>query len=385
MIGLEDLEQIERKLDTAQNFTIIFGPLPSGTVDERKSALRKSFAYLAQTAHEDRVLDALKPKAKDVFRKLDEMWNAAKKAVENGIYDKPFSKKANNASRGLESFFELQSKIGSFRFSDVPYRYGDFSILYRGTVLGSNAPVIAKIAGEPSMNGWLEKEASILAQFRDARMADPLFGIKQYVPHLLDTFIVFGNGGKCFRANVMKYEENMVTATELRKLFPDGVEPKHAAWIWRRILSHTLAASMAGVVAGAIVPDHVLVEPVKHHPYFIGWAHSVPLQKRGQRITHIIDRWKDFYPPEVFNKEVPTHKTDVYMAGMCMLYLLGAPLPRKVLPKSIPERLQKVILSCVEEKPSRRPQNGKVVLDEFSRVVWDIWGKVYRPLTLPVH
>ena len=149
--------------------------------------------------------------------------------------------------------------------------------------------------------------------------------------------------------------------------------------------SQMLAASMAGVVHGAITPDHVMVHPKTHEALHIGWAHAIDrVAHPNARITHIIDRWKDWYPPEVFQKKPPDHTTDIYMAGKTILRLFGGDTKQNIFPEhAASPAIIRTVLRCVEDSPARRYQDGKQALDELTRAVRAYWGKTYRPLVMP--
>jgi hypothetical protein len=171
-----------------------------------------------------------------------------------------------------------------------------------------------------------------------------------------------------------------VPLTDIIAAYPGGLDPRDAAWICRRVLAQTLAAAMAGVVHGALTPDHVLVHPLSHEPRHIGWAHAL---ESGGRLARIVTRWRDWYPPEVFDKQTLDHRSDLYMAGKTMLRLFGGDPARNTLPPSVPAELARVVLRCVREARVERPRDGRPVLEAFTRVVRNLWGTVYRPLALP--
>jgi hypothetical protein len=245
---------------------------------------------------------------------------------------------------------------------------------------------LVKISSEPTFNSWLEREAILLTRFRDAKSGSSVAAIGRYVPKLIDTFLIEGPGRTRYRVNVTGFTRDIVSVNQIIEAYPRGLEPAQAAWVARRVIAQALAAQVAGVVHGAITPDHVLVGPVTHEPVHIGWVHAIEAPKKnGGRITHVIDRWRDFYPPEVFDKKAPDLRTDLYMAGKTVIKLLGGDVKRNTLPTVVPDEMKRITLRLVEESPSRRPSDGAAYLDEFTRVVRGIWGRKYRPLDMPVQ
>lgn len=389
MSSVDAIERIAGQLQAATSFAMVFGVLPSGDIAAKKGALRQQFAYLAHMVHPDHAPKGSEKRAAEAFRVLNEFRRAAEVAVDTGAYDQPFLPGKVFGDDGTSAKgVEIQSLKGIYRLSDEPFRFGDFSVLYRGHFVNGSAggEVIVKIASDPRNNTWLEREARILGRFHGATEASRFARVKKYVPEILDTFLVPGKDGKRFRAIILRQVPDLVSVEQIIEAYPRGLDPQDAAWVCRRIIAQTLAASMAAVVHGALVPAHVLVDPFKHEPFHIGWAHAVDDPTgAGGRVTHVIDRWREFYPPEVFTRNTFDHRSDVFMAGKTMMKLLGGDAKSNTLPSSVPNAMARVVLRCVEASPARRFQDGKQALDEFTRVVRSLWGKVYRLLTMPVH
>jgi len=59
---------------------------------------------------------------------------------------------------------------------------------------------------------------------------------------------------------------------DLNARFPQGLDPRHAVWIWRRVLGMMAFVHSRGWVHGDVRPEHVLVHPGDHVARLIGWA-----------------------------------------------------------------------------------------------------------------
>ena len=59
---------------------------------------------------------------------------------------------------------------------------------------------------------------------------------------------------------------------EVRRLNPQGVDPRHGVWLWRRMLEVLAFVHDNGRVHGALAPEHALVHPRDHGVLLIGWA-----------------------------------------------------------------------------------------------------------------
>ena len=380
MADSQAIRDVANRLSGATSFPALFGALPAGDIPAKKAYLRKQFTYLARIVHPDHATADCKTVAADAFRDLNALRHKAEEAIGRGTYETPIDNTAVDS--GDADSFELASAGMVFRFRNTPYREGDLSILYQGTAKGSmTGPVLAKVARDPSMNGLLEQEAVHMRRAADAPVGTPLARVARFLPRLIDTMLITGEKNTRFRANVFRLDSDLVSVADIMRAYPAGLEASQAAWVARRTIAQTLAASMLGVVHGAITPDHVLVNPFTHDPVHIGWAHAIA---KG-RITQVIDRWKDIYPPEVFAKKDADHRTDIYMAGATIVRLLGGTVERASLPATVPSGVSKLVLRCLEETPARRPQDGAQLLAEFTTIIRREWGRTYRPLTMPMR
>ena len=58
----------------------------------------------------------------------------------------------------------------------------------------------------------------------------------------------------------------------LNERFAFGLDPRHAVWIWRRMLEILNFIHMNGWCHGDVRPEHALVHPPNHGVRFIGWS-----------------------------------------------------------------------------------------------------------------
>src|SRR5262245_13445559 len=293
MSSADAFETVAHSLRNAGSFVQLFGSLPAGDPDAVNAALRARFAYLARIVHPDQAPAAAKARAADVFAELQRLRRGAERAIADGAYDKPIP--ADLRSGAAEAETILQSPAARYRLDAAPFTIRDSSRRYRARTSDVAAqPVIVQIAAAPTDNPALEHEARIVARFHGAPADDPLRRTARYVPPLLDSFLLPDADGRRFRVNVMPSEDGFVALSDIIAAYPDGLDPRDAAWICRRVLAQTLAAAMAGVVHGALTPDHVLIHPLSHEPRHIGWAHE--LDGRSRIARHVT--WWRHWDPE---------------------------------------------------------------------------------------
>lgn len=59
---------------------------------------------------------------------------------------------------------------------------------------------------------------------------------------------------------------------QVRQFNPQGIDPRHGVWLWRRMLEVLAFVHDNGWVHGALTPEHALVHPRDHGVLLIGWA-----------------------------------------------------------------------------------------------------------------
>ncbi len=71
------------------------------------------------------------------------------------------------------------------------------------------------------------------------------------------------------------------TFDDVKAAYPLGVGPRHAVWLWRRILESLGWVHAAGWTHGNIEPGHLLVHAPDHGVRVVGWTRAAALTPRG--------------------------------------------------------------------------------------------------------
>lgn len=69
----------------------------------------------------------------------------------------------------------------------------------------------------------------------------------------------------------------------LNERFANGIDPRHAVWIWRRILDVLRYIHHHDWIHGDIRPEHALVDAVNHGVRLIGWASATERPNRQDK------------------------------------------------------------------------------------------------------
>lgn len=221
---------------------------------------------------------------------------------------------------------------------------------------------LLKVPRSPAENDLMDNEASALkALWRDG---DPKY--RPYAPRLLETFIHEDAARVRRRVNVIERLNGFVPLSRVKTAVHSALDPRDAAWIWRRLLVGLGWAHRAGVVHGAIVEAHVLIHPEEHGLALVDWCYS------GPKPVAVVPGAT--YPPEVRRDKEASPATDIYMATALMTRLIGDRLP---------PALRRFADGCLFDAPRMRPQDAWALLGEFDELLQKLYGpRTFRPFHL---
>lgn len=158
--------------------------------------------------------------------------------------------------------YELMQGLGSGETSQVylARRVGAFPFL-----------AVIKLSSAPSAAARFAQEAQVLRGLHDS--ADGAAGafFSQLLPEVVaQGFVEGGRGG---HALVLRHPNGYWgSLAELAQRFERGIDPRHAVWIWRRMLAMLGFLHSRGWSHGDVRPEHALVNPRDHGVRLIGWT-----------------------------------------------------------------------------------------------------------------
>jgi hypothetical protein len=239
---------------------------------------------------------------------------------------------------------------------------GDVANLYRapGGVL--------KLARDPADNDLISREAAALRWLAAHGERRHL----PYVPKLLGTFGYRDPAtGVVRRGNALTTLDRFWTLANVAGRFPNGLDPRDLAWIWRRLLVALGFAHRAGIVHGAVLPPHLLIQPEDHGLTLLDWCYATGGPRPGA-LPAVPAAYRDWYPAEVRGGYVPDPGLDIYLGTKCMLRLLAG--------RQVPGPLLDFAAGCLLANPRRRPDDAWALLREFDEVLSQLYGpRRFRP------
>jgi serine/threonine protein kinase len=176
--------------------------------------------------------------------------------------------RARQNSAGLDAVvcgggrYQLMQKLGAGEISEVHLarRIGSMPLL--ATIKLSSAPAAA---AHYSHEAQLARELQLL----DPDGAGPYFS--RLLPEVIAQGAVEGNNG--VHALVLRHPNGYWgSLASLNERFASGLDPRHAVWIWRRMLEVLNFVHKQGWSHGDVRPEHALVHAQDHAVQFIGWA-----------------------------------------------------------------------------------------------------------------
>jgi serine/threonine protein kinase len=172
--------------------------------------------------------------------------------------------------------------------------------------------------------------------------------------------------------SVFTYRPGYMNLYQLRELYPNGVDPRHMAWIFNRLINILAVSHSLGIINNGVVPEHILISPQDHGLILLGWLHGT---RKGERVQTIPTKYKDWYPEELKSKVPPTPSSDIYMAVKTMLYILGLDPQNKDSLGKLPKRIQGFYKSCLLDRATMRTDDTWVLVEDFKEVLEDVFGK----------
>ncbi|GAB4517871.1 MAG: hypothetical protein OHK0046_24890 [Anaerolineae bacterium] len=239
-----------------------------------------------------------------------------------------------------------------------------------------------RLSRDSDDNDLVKTEAQTLFHLQGSSQYDDF---SPFLPTVLESFVYHDSslqGGR--QVNIFGLHEGIRGPNELYSLeevkqhYPNGIDPRDMAWMWRRLLYVLGFIHNAGVVHGGVIPAHVLIEVKDRKHVLTGWVFSVrrPDPMRAISVSH-----EDWYPQEVFNKKPSSPALDLAMGARCMMYLIGAdPLDDAPEHRNLEPEMARYFGRCIQHKP----QDAWALLAEFDKIMDKVWGeRVFRVFPMP--
>jgi hypothetical protein len=202
---------------------------------------------------------------------------------------------------------------------------------------------------------------------------------QQYTPSPFESFIATGELAGS-QVNVFAYRDGFHTLESIRASVPAGLDARHLGWLFKRMLVAIGYAHCCGLVHGAILPPHLLVQPEDHSLQLVDWIGAVQL---GQHLAFVPEAYSAWYPREVLHKKPATAATDLFLAAKSLIYAAGGNPVTDHWPDAVPREMRQFVDTCLSPATRRRPQDAWRLHDEFDALLFRLFGPPkYHPLVI---
>jgi hypothetical protein len=192
----------------------------------------------------------------------------------------------------------------------------------------------------------------------------------EYFPRLVESFSV-RIGRERRQVNSLEHRAGFFTLEDVRRRYPNGLDGRHLAWVFKRVLAGLGFVHSCGLVHGAVLPPHVMVHAENHGMQFLDWIHAAPI---GGALRIVPSAFRDWYPREVLDREPTEPATDIYLAAKCLIYLAGGDPIVQSWPAAVPQPMRRFVNTCLYPAARMRPQDAWTLHEEFDELLLRLFG-----------
>lgn len=353
-----ELDRLHENLMNSTFAEDIFGMFPDVEPAKLKKEVKKSYHRFSRLCHPD--LHNGNEVAAETFRLLNEWWAKAERLIDTNTYG--LRRAAQNPVqetiiiRTRKAEYKVISAIGRGAISNI-YQ-GEFTNDEDETTL-----VAIKIVNDKADNDLMQNEIRIIQKLR----TDPS-GYQQHLPVFVDQFRTTDGKVGC----VLEYIGDSYDFDTIHQRYPNGVDSKHAVWMFKRLLSVLGYVHSQKIVHCNIEPAHILIRPRDHNAFLIDWSYAAYNPKHTREKFRVAN--DKYSPPEVLARKSPLPSSDLYSLAKCMVYILGGDIETKKFPAAVPKELQNFLKSLLLESPLQRTRYAWELLDELKKLNHKLWG-----------
>lgn len=343
---------------------------------------KKVYLRLQKLTHPDKHSasdDTIRGMAEEASKLLNVLWTAAQQALNEGTYGERKVEPHATTDVGFTS------KFHQYKLTERFYT-GSTCAVFNGSMWDSHlnhAAAVIRVPHSKQDNDLMQREVKAFQTLREKErnLLDMDDGTAQTTRLFAQRLPVFIESIRLKEPNNPK-ESKVVNAfarmpdqpagwhnlEEVRNKYPEGVDGKHAAWMWRRVIEGMTFAHAAGVKHGAITPQHVIVHPDSHLAQVVDWTSSCI--GSDTTIPYRDKLWAEWYPPE----GIATVKGDIYTTACTILYVLGGEPNEMVIPEAVPDPLRALLNRCLQPKAKHRPASMVKLYDELHGAAHEAYG-----------
>jgi hypothetical protein len=239
---------------------------------------------------------------------------------------------------------------------------GDLCDVYLASAGNERFVLKAPRASENGAESLLTKEMAVLWELTHISNAH----YRLFFPEPVETIEA---GHDRPQVNVLAWNDGFFTAGEIITRYPAGLDGRHLAWMFKRMLAALGFAHRQGWIHGAVTPPHLLFHAENHGLLLIDWIHAVG---PGEPLTLVPAEFKEWYPPECRYAAEPA--SDIYLAAKSIVHLAGGDASGNLIPDHVPRPMRAFFEACLLESPRMRPHDAWELHEEFDELLGELYG-----------
>ena len=176
------------------------------------------------------------------------------------------------------------------------------------------------------------------------------------------------------RASIFRWASGFYHTFEaVIQAYPQGIPPRAAIWVWRRILEMLSFIHASGMAHGAVLPENCWF---RRTTMACVWSDTA--LPDGQRKAGAIPPIRTFYPK-------PPNR-DLSMSARCIAAILGGDPETASLPRTVPAQLAEIVRRIALSEPASVPgQNAWAIREELGELAREVFGPPqFIPIVMPL-
>ena len=164
--------------------------------------------------------------------------------------------------------------------------------------------------------------------------------------------------------------------------YQQGIPTRASIWIWRRILEVLSFIHTSGMVHGAVLPSHLLIQEMEHGVRLVGYDCSGHI---GEKLRNAYQTFESFYPQSAQSRLTLTTQLDLTMSARCIIALLGGDPVTASLNTSVPAPLIRILQRVTRiEHTGKSSEDAWSIREELGDIAKQVYGAPqFIPIVMP--
>lgn len=185
------------------------------------------------------------------------------------------------------------------------------------------------------------------------------------------------------RASVFRWESGFHhTFEDVFQAYPKGIPPRASIWVWRRILEVLSFIHASGMVHGAVMPPHLLIQENEHGVRLVGYSFA---GRSGEKLRPVPQGYESFYPKPVKSHSNLTAQLDIMMSARCIAAILGGDPATAEVPAAVPAQLASIVQRIALTDPAgKASEDAWTIREELGEIANEVFGAPqFIPIVMP--